>query len=76
MATLSQRDQDILRAEVADKIEQLLPMTSLPGWRGVFESQVSYWRVKANSTPSNSDERSEYNGWSLAHKFVLDEVQS
>ncbi len=71
---LSSSDRAILRAEVADKIEQLLPMTSLPGWRGVFEDQATYWAVKANSTPAASAERQDYNGWSLAHKFVLEEV--
>ncbi len=72
---MNARDKEILRAEVADKIAQLLPMTrlGLGDWRTTFEKQVVEYRAKANGCPTNSDAQREYLGWSNAHKIILDD---
>lgn len=72
---LSPRDRAILRAEVADKIEQLLPLTQLGlDWRPTFQAQVDHFRSVANGRPAASEDRRDALNWSAAHAFLLDEV--
>ena len=78
MTALSDRDRAILRAELAEKIDQLLPTVEVAraagfDWRPTFEAAVDEWRAKANGCPESSAGSQEYLGWSLAHQFVLEE---
>lgn len=70
----STRDREILREELADKIEALRPMTLIDGWRTTFQGEAARWRTRANGCPETSDARREYNGWALAHVALLDEL--
>jgi hypothetical protein len=68
-------ETQILRAQVADKIAVLLPLTEIaPGWEATFQREAARWQTIANGRPAMSDARSEALDWSLAHKFVLEEA--
>lgn len=72
---LSTRDREIIRTEIQDKIDILRPLTEMGiDWRPSFEKAVQEWQRKANGTQSVSPERSEYQGWALAHQFLLDDT--
>jgi len=64
----------VLRAQVVDKIEQLLPLTTLGmDWRPVFAREAAKYRQIGNGRPSASDERRDAYAWSSAYEFVLRE---
>ncbi len=64
---ITDRDRQVLRSQVADKIEQLLPLTQTGmEWRPTFEKQAG--RLGALEMSS------EDHDWAIAHAFVLQEV--
>lgn len=69
---ISDRDRKILREQVSDKIEALLPITRMGiEWRPTFEKAARDWRIKANGVPANDPARDEYLANAIAHDFVL-----
>lgn len=66
--SLTDRDREVLREQVADKIDALLPMTRMGvEWRATFQAEAS------RLTSLSLRDTSENALWGVAHAFVLRE---
>lgn len=74
IARLSERDRATLRAQVADRIEQLLPLTQLGlPWQASFEKDAARLYARGVQFDHNSA-LADYNLDAIALAFVLYEA--
>lgn len=70
---LSDRDRQVLMELHADKIAELRPLMSMPGWRSAFEAERRRFRTLANGTPDMSAARDEYTANAVVFELLLAE---
>jgi len=71
---LTDRDAEILRENLSEKIDQLRPLTEMGiPWRDGFEASVDSLRAKAGGMSEYWPERGDLEDWALAHEWWLRE---